>query len=442
MRIDDFNPRRPADLVDPDTGWVSRRVFTDPDLFSLELERVFAKSWLFVGLTQEVAKRGDYVTRVMGDDPVILSHGQDGQYRVFLNACPHRGALVCRADRGNSPSYTCPYHGWTFQNTGKLHAAADDLSCYKGRVDFAHYDLVTARTQVYGDLVFATFDDQLPPLEEYLGDARWYLDMFFDRTPAGLEVLGAPVRWRARKNWKYGAINFAADGPHALAAHGPITRTVLEKFGMPAEMLRDLAIAGPAVRAGNGHGMIVVPNPPGMPDFTGFPPECVALYREHLKPGQIEVMKTMFNGVMTVFPNMSWVHFPLAFGADEPFVNFFNLRVWQPVSASETEIWSWFLADKEASEEYKQASLRIGVNTFTAAGTFDQDDSEAWAAIDAGSRGTVGKRMMSSYQMILASEDERIPNFPGPGEAYNSTYSEMSEFGILLEWRKRMEGVS
>lgn len=440
MKLDDFKPERPADLVDPKTGWVSRRVFTDPALHALELERVFAKSWLFVGLVQEVPQPGDYVTRIMGDDPVILSHGKDGRYRVFLNSCPHRGAMVCRADRGNSPSYSCPYHGWTYENTGKLLATADVFEAYKGRVDFNHYDLVTARTATYAGLVFATFDDELPSLEEYLGNARWYIDMFFDRTPRGLEVLGAPVRWRARKNWKYGAINFAADGPHALAAHGPITRTILGNFSMPMEMLKQLAVDGPAVRAGNGHGIIFIDGPPGMPTWTGFAPECVPLYRQRLTPGHIQVMEHMFNGVMTIFPNMSWVHFPLAFGPNEMFVNFFNLRVWQPTAAGETEIWSWFLADKEASEAYKQASLRIGINTFTAAGTFDQDDAEAWAAIDAGSRGTIGKRMMSSYQMILASEDERLKDFPGPGEAYRSTYSEMSEFGLLLEWRRRMEG--
>ena len=105
MKVEQFNPQRPGDLVDPATGWVNRRVFVDADIHAMELERVFAQSWLFVGHESEVARPGDYVTRTMGDDPVILSHSSDGQLRVFLNACPHRGALVCRADAGNSPSF-------------------------------------------------------------------------------------------------------------------------------------------------------------------------------------------------------------------------------------------------------------------------------------------------------------------------------------------------
>ncbi|RLA11776.1 MAG: hypothetical protein DRQ60_09490, partial [Gammaproteobacteria bacterium] len=86
-----------------------------------------------------------------------------------------------------------------------------------------------------------------------------------------------------------------------------------------------------------------------------------------------------------------------------------------------------------------EASLRLGIQTFTGAGTFDQDDSEAWASMDLGSRGTIGRQRMSSFQMILAGQEDLLPDFPGPGEAYHSTYSEMSEFGVLLKWREMMQ---
>ena len=123
---------------------------------------------------------------------------------------------------------------------------------------------------MHAGLIFATFDSQAPSLDEYLGDARWYIDMLFARTPGGAQALGAPIRWVAQKNWKYGAVNFAADGPHALKTHGPITRKIAG--GMPLDVLRDLAIEGPAVRAGNGHGCIFVDLPPGMPPWVGFHP--------------------------------------------------------------------------------------------------------------------------------------------------------------------------
>lgn len=436
MKVEQFNPQRPGDLIDPATGWVNRRVFVDDDIHAMELERVFAQSWLFVGHESEVAKPGDYVTRTMGDDPVILSHSSDGQLRVFLNACPHRGALVCRADAGNSPSFICPYHGWTFRNDGHLHSLADKPEAYKNKVNFDDYNLVQARVGVYAGLIFATFNEAAPDLETHLGNARWYIDMFFNRTPNGAEVLGAPVKWVANMNWKYGAINFAADGPHALAAHGPISRMAID---MPMEALVEIAKNGPAVRIGNGHGCIFVPGPPGFPDWTGFDPAMVPLYEQMLSAGQQGLLKNMFNGVMTVFPNLSWVHFPVTLSPKKPPINFFNMRVWQPTSAHSAEIWAWFIADKESADEYKEASLRLGIQTFTGAGTFDQDDSEAWASMDKGSRGTIGRQRMSSFQMILASQEDRIADFPGPGEAYHSTYSEMSEFGLLLKWREMMQ---
>lgn len=435
MKLEAFNPQRPEDLVDPDTGWVNRRVFVDDDVHALEMARIFARSWLFVGHDSEVANLGDYVTRTMGDDPVILSHTSDGEFKVFLNACPHRGALLCRADAGNTPSFNCPYHGWTFRNNGELNTLADSRESYRGKVDFADYNLVEARVGSYAGLIFATFNEAAPSLEEHLGNARWYIDLFFNRTPNGAEVLGAPVKWMADKNWKYGAINFAADGPHALAAHGPISRKAID---MPMAALIEIAKNGPAVRIGNGHGCIFVPGPPGFPDWTGFDPAMVPLYQQMLSEGQISQLKSMFNGVMTVFPNLSWVHFPVSLSPKKPPINFFNMRVWQPTAAGKSEIWNWFMADKESVDEYKQASLQLGIQTFTAAGTFDQDDAEAWASINKGSRGTIGRQRMSSYQMILASEDQRIADFPGPGDAYHSTYSEMSEFGVLLQWRKMM----
>lgn len=438
MKLNELQGDGPAGLVDPVNGWVNRRVFTDPDLHRLEMERVFVRSWLYVAHDSELPRVGDYVTRTMGDDPVIVTRGADDKFHVFLNACTHRGAMLCRADAGNLPSYTCPYHGWTFANTGGLIAAADDLSSFKGRVDLGAYNLRAARVGTYGGCIFATFDEELPPLDQYLGDARWYLDMFFKRTPGGVEVLGAPVRWRARKNWKYGAVNFAADGPHALKVHGPVTRCMLGAGQIPQDYLLKVAKDGPAIRMKNGHNGIFIDIPEGFPPFMGFDPEVVPLFEQSLNAGQRQLLGNMFNGVFTIFPNMSWVHFPVSFSPNVMPVHFFNLRVWQPVGASETEIWSWFLADKEASDAYKEASLRIGIQTFTAAGTFDQDDAEAWAAIDRGSRGTIGRRQNTSFQMVVASHDERIENFPGPGDAYYSTYSEMSEFGILLEWRRRM----
>ena len=109
-----------ACLVDLERGLVDRRVFADPELYRLEQERVFARCWLLLGHESEIPHPGDYVSVYMGENPVLLCRDGNGRLRAFLNMCRHRGNRVCRLDRGNSPSFECSYHGWTFSNEGTL----------------------------------------------------------------------------------------------------------------------------------------------------------------------------------------------------------------------------------------------------------------------------------------------------------------------------------
>src|SRR5262245_13856868 len=102
------------ELVRDADGQVSRRIFNDPSIFALEQERIFARSWLFLGHETEIPNPGDFVTRRMGDDLVIVVRGKDRHVRAFLNSCRHRGMQVCRADQGNAATFTCPYHHWTY----------------------------------------------------------------------------------------------------------------------------------------------------------------------------------------------------------------------------------------------------------------------------------------------------------------------------------------
>lgn len=108
------------DLVDVDAGLVSARIFVDEDIYQQELERIFARSWLFVAHESEVPRPGTFVTRSMGEDPVIVWRGADGQVRVLLNVCRHRGRRVCGEDLGQAAQFRCPYHGWTYNSQGEL----------------------------------------------------------------------------------------------------------------------------------------------------------------------------------------------------------------------------------------------------------------------------------------------------------------------------------
>jgi hypothetical protein len=104
----------------------------------------------------------------------------------------------------------------------------------------------------------------------------------------------------------------------------------------------------------------------------------------------------------------------------------------------ETEIWSWYFVEKEASEDWKDKVRKSGVRTFAAGGTFDQDDAEVWAASGLSLQSPLLANRYANFQGILAYKDRAMANFPGPGRVYPSTYSEMSEFNVLVGWKKMM----
>jgi phenylpropionate dioxygenase-like ring-hydroxylating dioxygenase large terminal subunit len=159
----------PVQLVDAAAGLVSARVFTDPAVYELEQERIFGQTWLFVAHDTEIPHPGDYVTRVMGEDPVIVARGADGIVRVLLNACRHRGRQVCAEDRGRTTQWMCPYHGWTYASTGEL-VGVPFFDAYQGRLDRSAFGLYqTPKVGSCNRLIFATWDPAAPPLQEYLG---------------------------------------------------------------------------------------------------------------------------------------------------------------------------------------------------------------------------------------------------------------------------------
>ncbi|MBL4620834.1 MAG: Rieske 2Fe-2S domain-containing protein [Immundisolibacteraceae bacterium] len=436
-----FGPSDFERLVDEENATASRLIFTDQSILDIEQEKVFTKAWLYVGHDTEIPNVGDYVTRQMALDPVILVRAEDGKPQVLLNSCSHRGTQVCGTDVGNTKGFVCPYHGWVFGLDGGLKATADDMDLYEGKVDFKTLDLTkAAQVGSYAGLIFATWNEEADSLEDYLGDARWYLDLFHNRTPEGMEVLGPPQRWVVNTNWKLGAMNFAADGPHAVQVHGPITAAT---FNVPPSIFRDALVDSPAVSMGNGHNGIFTQIPEVLkdqvPPYLGTYPDLIPVLESHLDPKQTELNRHLLAGVTTMFPNFSSVQGAITFDNESLPVNFLGIRVWQPISATETEIWNWFLVEKEAPQEWKESAAKAGVRTFTPCGTFDQDDAEAWVAINKGISGTMSRKGDINFQMALAYRDKTIPDFPGPGRAYPSNYGEVTEFDVLLEWQKYMK---
>ncbi|MDX6343204.1 MAG: hypothetical protein QOH87_3342, partial [Trebonia sp.] len=146
---------------------VRREIYRDAEVFALEMERIFKRTWVFMAHDSELAASGDYLTMRIGTEPVVLVRGEDDQVRVLVNRCMHRGAIVCERAAGNAKSFRCQYHGWTYRNDGQLvgvpypERQAADVRERLGLV-------ALPRVESYRGLIFASFNPGVPPLTDYL----------------------------------------------------------------------------------------------------------------------------------------------------------------------------------------------------------------------------------------------------------------------------------
>lgn len=213
-------------LVEPDR--VHGSVYTSPDVFALEMRQIFREGWVFVAHESEVPEPGDYLTKRIADEPVIVVRGKDGLVRVLANRCTHRGNRLCNAEKGNSSSFRCPYHGWTFSNDGSLTGVPmRDGYGERFRALRAELGLVPApRQDSYGGFVFASLAPTGVSLRAHLGKATRAIDRLLALSPTGeLALSGGWMKHRMFCNWKMVMEN-NVDGYHALFTHQSVYEAV------------------------------------------------------------------------------------------------------------------------------------------------------------------------------------------------------------------------
>ncbi|MGH7094422.1 MAG: Rieske 2Fe-2S domain-containing protein, partial [Stellaceae bacterium] len=155
---------------------VPYRVFSDPGIYRAELDRVFlGRTWQFLVLADELPNVGDYKTTFLGETPVIVTRGEDGEIHAMLNRCAHRGNLVCLKRQGNADALTCVYHSWSYDLEGNLKSVAFRRGIGgKGGMpeDFRLEDhgLRKLRVDHFAGLVFGTLSEAAPPLADYIGN--------------------------------------------------------------------------------------------------------------------------------------------------------------------------------------------------------------------------------------------------------------------------------
>jgi phenylpropionate dioxygenase-like ring-hydroxylating dioxygenase large terminal subunit len=202
-------------------GRVHRSLYTDPEIFALEQQRIFGRAWIYVGHDSQVRKPGDYAQTRIGLKPFVMVRHEDGSIRVIHNQCAHRGAMVVAGEAGHAAEFRCCYHGWTYGTDGRL-KAAPLLNGYPGDFDAADPRLAmlpAARVAAYRGFVFASLAPDGPSLADFLGPMTQSFDDMVDRAPDGaIEVAGGVFKHAYDGNWKLYLENLC-DAAHPICVH-------------------------------------------------------------------------------------------------------------------------------------------------------------------------------------------------------------------------------
>jgi nitrite reductase/ring-hydroxylating ferredoxin subunit len=441
-------------LIDLDRREVSLKVYHDREIFDLEMENIFAKSWIPVAHESEIPNPGDFVRRYIGQDSCLVVRGDDGAVKVLLNACSHRGMALCREEKGHSQTFKCPYHGWAFNKEGRFLAAPFEKQMYEERLreDSASLALVRAKTGSIGGMVFANWDRDAEDFDTYLGEFGWYLQAALQRTNRGLEVVGPPQRHIMRANWKLLAEQLA-DGYHARALHQ--SASDMGTLGHNPNDPASWGLIGINVSTEGGHTLRCIDmrqayNFAGLgPDATpeeclqavpppGASPEMVKEFASNLTPGQIKLLAEAPPLVMGLFPGTDFFTLMSVDGSEDgshgPVM---VARTWIPREPDLFEMLTWILVERDAGEELREKTKTTTIRNFGISGYIEQDDAEAWQGIQKVARGPVGRRLTSKYQARIGIS--KPDDFEGGGDVHAGFSRDDAQWAW---WRRYAEVMS
>jgi len=358
-----------------------RDVFTDPRLFELEMKHIFEGNWIYLAHESQIPDVNDYYTTQMGRQPIFIARNKDGELNAFINACSHRGAMLCRYKSGNKATYTCPFHGWTFNNSGKLLKVKDPKDAgYPESFDCdGSHDLKkVARFESYRGFLFGSLNPDVKPLVEFLGESAKVIDMIVDQSPEGLEVLRGSSTYIYEGNWKLQAEN-GADGYHVTAVHWNYAATQNHRKEKEAgNEIRTMSAGGWGKQGGgfysfeNGHMLL----------WTRWAnPEDRPLYERR------DELAREFGAARAdwmIGHSRNLCLYPSVYLMDQ-FSS--QIRVAKPLSVDKTEVTIYCIAPKGESAEARASRIRQYEDFFNVSGMATPDDLEEFRACQQGFQG-------------------------------------------------------
>lgn len=188
-------------------------VYWSPEVFERELEEIWFKEWVCVGRTDDIPNAGDYFTRTLVSEPLIIVRDGEGQIRAHLNVCRHRGCQIVAPpeegpvneygipfpapESGNVKSFRCPYHGWMYGLSGELRGTPDFNDTHD--FDKRDYSLASIRVETWNNFIFVNLDDDAAPFADRVKDMdKWDFHLY---DPAGMATVARYDR-PIECNWK------------------------------------------------------------------------------------------------------------------------------------------------------------------------------------------------------------------------------------------------
>ncbi len=348
----------------------NRRIFTDEEIFELEMKYIFEGNWIYLAHESQIPNPGDYFTTYIGRQPIVITRGRDGNLNALINACAHRGAMICRRKTDNRMTLTCPFHGWTFRNDGTLLKVKDpDDAGYPDTFNTqgSHNLTKVARFESYRGFLFGSLNPDVPELGEHLGDTTKVIDMLVDQSPEGLEVLRGSSTYTFDGNWKVQAEN-GADGYHVTATHWNYAATTSRRNTGESKNTTKTVDAGSWGKSGGG--------------YWSYPNGHLCLWTWAGNPAdrplwdQMDRLKEEFGdakGEFMVKGSRNLCLYPNVYLMDQFST---QIRHFRPIAPDKTEVTIYCIAPKGESDEARAWRIRQYEDFFNASGMATPDDLE------------------------------------------------------------------